>query len=82
MHSKKMQKVIEDSKGLVEVEKQKTKEVQLESITKIDAEIAYCNHELRKFREERQKFYEEIEMLQEIVNRKDKANKDLEKTME
>jgi hypothetical protein len=34
------------------------------------------------FREERQKFYEEIEMLQEIVNRKDKANKDLEKTME
>jgi len=54
----------------------------LEIVTKIDAEIAYHSHELWNFREEKQKFYEEIEMLQEIVNTKDKANKDLEKTVE
>jgi len=58
------------------------KEVWLEIVTKIDVEIAYHSHELWNFREERQKLYEEIELLQEIVNTKDKANKDLEKTME
>ncbi len=50
----------------------------MEIITKIDAEIAYHNKELWNFKEERQMLYEEIEMLQETVNAKDKANKDLE----
>jgi hypothetical protein len=49
----------------------------LEIITKTNAEIAYHNQELWNFKEERQKFYEEIEMLQETINTKDKANKDL-----
>jgi hypothetical protein len=48
-----MQKAIEDSKGLVKVEKQRTKEVQLEIITTTDVEIAYCNQELQNFKEEK-----------------------------
>jgi hypothetical protein len=33
-HSEEMQKVVKDSKGLIEVKKQRTKEVRLEIITK------------------------------------------------
>jgi exo-beta-1,3-glucanase (GH17 family) len=58
------------------------KEVQLKIIAKVNVEIAYRNKELWNFKEERRKLYEEIEMRQEIVNAKNKANKDLEETME
>jgi uncharacterized protein YlxW (UPF0749 family) len=44
--------------------------------------IAYCNQELRNFKKKRYKLYEEIKMLQEIINAKDNANKDLEETVE
>ncbi len=77
-----MYKAIEDIKKLVEVEKQGMKEVQLEIIAKVDAQITSHNQKLRNFKEERQKLYEEIEMLQETINAKDKANKNIEETME
>ncbi len=77
-HFEEMQKTFEDSKALVKVGKQRTKEVRLEIITKADAKIAYHNKELWNFKEERQKLYQEIKMLQEAVNTKDKTNKDLE----
>jgi peptidoglycan hydrolase CwlO-like protein len=54
----------------------------LEIIAKSNAQIAYPNQELQNFREERHKLYEEIEMLQEIVNAKDKRNKDFEEIVE
>ncbi len=59
-----MQKAMEDSKKLVEVEKQKMKQVRLEIIAKADVEITYRNQKLwNSFKEERQKIYEEIEMF-------------------
>jgi hypothetical protein len=45
-HSKEMQKAMEDSKKLVEVEKQKMKQVRLEIIAKADVEITYRNQKL------------------------------------
>jgi hypothetical protein len=58
-----MQKAIEDSKGLIEVEKQQTKEVQLEIIAKANVEIRYHDQKLQNFKEEKQKLYEKIEMF-------------------
>ncbi len=77
-----MQKTLEDIKKLVEAKKQRMKEVQLESIAKADAQITFCNQELQNFKEDRQKLYEEIEMLQETINTTDKTNKDFAETME
>jgi predicted nucleic acid-binding Zn-ribbon protein len=54
----------------------------LEIIAKAYIEIAYHNQEFQNFKEERQKLYEEIEMLQETINAKDKANKDLKEIVE
>jgi len=62
-HSKEMQKAIEDSKGLIEVEKQQTKEVRLEIILKANVEIRYHDQKLQNFKEEKQKLYEKIEMF-------------------
>jgi hypothetical protein len=62
-HSKEMQKAIKDSKGLIEVEKQQTKEVRLEIIVKADVEIRYHDQKLQNFKEEKQKLYEKIEMF-------------------
>lgn len=73
---------MEDSKKLVEMERQKTKEIRLEIITKTNVEIAYCNRELQTLREEKHKLYQEIKMFQEIVNAKDKTNKDFDETVE
>jgi len=62
-HSKEMQKAIEDSKGLIEVEKQQTKEARLEIIVKANVEIRYHDQKLQNFKEEKQKLYEKIEMF-------------------